>query len=140
MYHFSRSLYRDLAPRVTPGRGEDVDAMRRELLRACERSMERLALDRHCFARPVKTLFTDIRHLFPIGEQLTIYRACEHTMTFATDYVDTMLREGVTYDGRRVCCEASTRRGTACRRLPLPGNRFCPSHKHLEEDREVHAA
>ena len=52
MYQFSRSLYRQLAADVVPGRGEDVGLTRQHFLRACESSMERLALDRHYFAKP----------------------------------------------------------------------------------------
>jgi hypothetical protein len=29
-------------------------------------------------------------------------------------------------------CRAATRRGKACQRVPLPGSRYCPSHKHLD--------
>jgi hypothetical protein len=133
MYQFSRSLYREMAHQVVPGRGEDVSVTRQRFLRACERSMERLATDRYYFAKPVKTLFNDVRHFFPIGEQLRVYRACETTMALAGEYVDSQMREGVTFDGSPVCCHATTRRGGACRRVPLPGREYCPSHKHLEE-------
>jgi hypothetical protein len=139
MYQFSRSLYRELAQDVIPGRGEDVAATRQEFLRACEASIERLALDRHYFAKPVRTLFNDVRHYFPMTEQLRVYRMCEKHMTLATEYVDSQLREGVTFDGSPVCCHASTRRGTACQRVPLPGSKYCPSHKHLQDEFEVAA-
>ena len=102
MYQFSRSLYREMAQDVVPGRGEDITVTRQRFLRACECSMERLALDRHYFAKPVKTLFNDVRHFFPISEQLRVYRACENTMALATEYVDSQLREGVTFDGSPV--------------------------------------
>jgi hypothetical protein len=140
MYQFSRSLYRELAPDVVPGRGESIVVRRQRFLRACETSMERLALDRHYFARPIKTLFNDVRHFFPISDQLRVYRACEKTMTMAKEYVDSQLKDGITFDGSPVCCHASTRKGTACRRVPLPGSKYCPSHKHLEEELEVAAA
>jgi hypothetical protein len=140
MYQFSRSLYRELAHDVVPGRGEDIAVTQQRFLRACEHSMERLALDRHYFARPVRTLFRDVRHFFPLQQQLRVYHRCEHAMALATEYVDSHLREGVTFDGSPVCCHASTRRGTACRRVPLPASRYCPSHKHLEESSEVAAA
>jgi hypothetical protein len=141
MYQFSRSLYRELALDVVPGRGEHVHVTRQRFLRACEYSMERLALDRHYFAKPVKTLFNDVRHFFPINEQLRVYGACAKTMTLAKEYVDSQLRDGVTFDGSPVCCHASTRKGTACQRVPLPGSKYCPSHKHLEEEAlEVAAA
>ena len=139
MYQFSRSLYRELAPDVVPDRGESVTVTRRRFLRACEASVERLALDRHYFAKPVRTLFKDVRHYFPMTEQLRVFRACEKHMQLATEYVDSQLREGVTFDGSPVCCHASTRRGTPCQRVPLPGSKYCPSHKHLDEGFEVAA-
>jgi hypothetical protein len=114
MYQFSRSIYRELAPEVVPGLGEDV----------CDTRM----------------LFNDVRHFFPLGEQLRVYRVCERHMTLATEFVDSQLRTGMTFDGSPVCCHASTRRGTACARVPLPGSKYCPSHKHLDEEFEVVAA
>ena len=140
MYQFSRSLYRELAEDVVPGRGEDGAATRQRFLRACEASIERLALDRHYFAKPVRTLFNDVRHFFPIGDQLRVYRVCERHMMLATEFVDTQLKTGTTFDGSPVCCHASTRRGTPCARVPLPGSKYCPSHKHLDEELEVAAA
>jgi hypothetical protein len=80
MYQFSRSLYRQLAGDVMPGRGEHVVVTRQRFLRSCEVSMERLALDRHYFAKPVKTLFNDVRHFFPMAEQLRVYRLCSEHM------------------------------------------------------------
>ena len=139
MYQFSRSLYRELAQDVVSGRGEDISATRMEFLRACESSMERLALDRHYFAKPVRTLFNDVRHYFAMNEQMRVYRMCEKHMELAVEYVDSQLREGVTFDGSPACCHASTRRGTACQRVPLPGSKYCPSHKHLDDDFEVAA-
>jgi hypothetical protein len=140
MYQFSRSLYRELANDVVSTRGEDVAVARQWFLKRCEYSMERLALDRHYFAKPVKTLFRDVRHFFPMTEQLRVYRACERLMTQATEYVDSQLRTGVTFDGSPVYCHASTRRGTACQRMPLSGTRYCPSHKHLDDEFDVAAA
>ena len=133
MYQFSRSLYRQLAADVLPGRGEDVTVTRQRFLRSCERSMERLALDRHYFAKPVKTLFNDVRHFFPMTEQLRVYRLCKEHMEVATAFVDSRLRAGATFDGSPACCHASTRRGSPCQRVPLPGRKYCPSHKHLED-------
>jgi hypothetical protein len=139
MYQFSRSLYRELAHDVVPSLGEDPVVTRLAFLRACESSIERLALDRHYFAKPVRTLFNDVRAYFPMTEQMRVYRVCEKHMRLATEYVDSQLREGVTFDGSPVCCHASTRRGTACQRVPLPGSKYCPSHKHLQDEYEVAA-
>ena len=133
MYQFSRSLYRELGPDVTPSRGEGVGVTRQRFLRACEASMERLALDRHYFAKPVKTLFNDVRDFFPISQQMRVFRIVERHVTLATEYVESQARAGVTFDGSPLCCHASTRKGTPCQRVPLPGSKYCPSHKHLEE-------
>jgi hypothetical protein len=140
MYQFSRSMYRELAPVVAEERGEDIAVTRQRFLRGCEASMERLALDRHYFAKPVKTLFGDVRAFFPINEQLHVFRVVERHVELAMGYVDSQARAGVTFDGSPLCCHASTRKGTACQRVPLPGSKYCPSHKHLEEEFEVAAA
>ena len=134
MYQFSRSMYRELADDVIAERGEDVVVARQRFLRACETSMERLALDRHYFARPVKTLFADVRSLFPMSQQGRVLGVIERHVTLAREYVDSQARAGVTFDGSPLRCHASTRKGTACQRIPLPGSKYCPSHKHLEEE------
>ena len=55
-------------------------------------------------------------------------------MKVAAEYVDMREQEGVSLDGTPLSCHASTRKGTPCQRVPLPGSKYCPSHKHLEED------
>ena len=140
MYQFSRSMYRELAEDVMASNGGDACSERQRFLRACEASMERLALDRHYFAKPVKTLFNDVRTFFPISEQLRVLNVIERHVMLATEYVDSQARAGVTFDGSPLCCHASTRKGTPCQRVPLPGSKYCPSHKHLEEDFTVVAA
>jgi hypothetical protein len=139
MYQFSRSMYRELVPHLVPCKGEHAAVTRQRFLRACERSMERLALDRHYFAHPVRTLFNDVRCFFLIEDQVRVYEICARHMTLAIEYVDSQLRQGVTFDGSPVSCHASTRKGTACQRVPLPGSRYCPSHKHLEDEFEAAA-
>jgi len=134
MYQFSRSIYRELADEVLGRRPGELCANRQHLLRSCESSMERLATDRHYFAHPARTLFGDVRSLFPMGSQMRVYGVVERHVRLATDYVDTQARAGVTFDGSPLCCHATTRRGTSCQRVPLPGSKYCPSHKHLEEE------
>ena len=140
MYQFSRAIYRELGQEVLPGPMAAVCQRRQRLLRDCESTMERLATDRHYFARPVKTLFADIRALFPMSSQLRVYRVIEHNVLLATEYVDTQARDGVTFDGSPLCCHATTRKGTSCQRVPLPSSKYCPSHKHLDEERAALAA
>lgn len=134
MYHFSRSIYRELAPDVIEDAGYGIVSNRLKVLQACEAAVERLATDRHYFARPARTLFRDVRAHFPISAQLRVYRIVEHYMRLATEYVEQREREGISLDGKPLSCHASTRKGTPCQREPLPGSKYCPSHKHLEED------
>ena len=132
MYQFSRAVYRELSPMVVD---DTVCAeARRDLLEACERAFNRLANDRHYFARPSRSLFNDIRIYFPMTRQMRVFRVVEQYMSIATEYVARREEEGLTIDGTPLCCHASTRKGTACQRVPLPGSKYCPSHKHLEED------
>ena len=140
MYQFSRSLYRELGQAVTGTKGEDVCLARQRFLRSCEATMERIALDRHYFAKPVKTLFNDVRTFFPITEQMRVLNTIERHILLATEYVESQARAGVTFDGSPLCCHANTRKGTPCQRVPLPASKYCPSHKHLEEDFDVVAA
>jgi hypothetical protein len=140
MYQFSRSLYRELSPEIVGEHGADPCLARQRFLRACEATMERLATDRHYFARPTRTLFNDVRTFFPITSQARVYGIIERHVVLATEYVDNQARAGVTFDGSPLCCHATTRKGTSCQRVPLPGSKYCPSHKHLEEEFEVAAA
>ncbi len=140
MYQFSRSIYRELASDMTAHRSADTAANRAMLLRACEEAVERLAADRRYFARPARTLFRDVRCLFPMNRQLKAYEVIDRHMSLACEFVDRAARAGVTLDGMPLSCNATTRRGTACQRVPLPGSDYCPSHKHLDEDLQYAAA
>ena len=131
MYQFSRAVYRELSPMVIEDK-MSAEA-RRELLESCERAFSRLATDRHYFARPARSLFNDIRVHFPMTRQMRVFRVVDSVMTVATEYVARREQEGMTIDGAPLCCHASTRKGTPCQRVPLPGSKYCPSHKHLEE-------
>jgi len=140
MYQFSRSIYRELSAEVVSARRDETCAARQLLLGACERTMERLATDRHYFARPTRSLFNEVRDLFPIEAQVRVLRVIERHVALASEYVDTQARSGVTFDGSPLCCHATTRKGTSCQRVPLPGSKYCPSHKHLEEELATTAA
>jgi hypothetical protein len=140
MYQFSRSIYRELGPAVISVRPGEGARNREKLLRACESAVERLATDRHYFARPTRTLFNDVRTFFPISVQLRAFSVIERHMRLAVEYVDRNAQAGVTFDGSPLCCHATTRKGTACQRIPLPGSKYCPSHQHLEEPLELTTA
>jgi hypothetical protein len=138
MYHFSRSIYRELAPYIVEDRaGQAGPSNHERVLRACEASVHRLATDWHYFARPSKTLFNDIRIYFPITAQQRVYRVVDRYMTFAREYFASRPLAGYDIDGNRLECRATTRRGTQCQRAPLPHNGYCPSHQHLAEPRDV---
>ncbi|MBV9212607.1 MAG: hypothetical protein JOZ25_03065 [Actinobacteria bacterium] len=134
MYQFSRALYRELYPLIVRDLRETETEARRDVLDACERAFTRLAHDRHYFARPARSLFNDVRIHFPMTRQMRVYRVIDRFMSVASEYVEQREQEGVTIDGMPLCCHASTRKGTPCQRVPLPGSKYCPSHKHLDED------
>jgi hypothetical protein len=143
MYQLSRCIYRDLAPRIeVDGSVERTFAARRRVLEACEATIERLVSDRRYFARPAKTLFTEVREHFALAEQVRVYMVIERHIDRIEEFLDSLPAD-VTLDGQQRSCVASTRKGTPCQREPLPGRDYCPSHKHLEETfdmREVEAA
>jgi len=129
MYHFSRALYRDLKPRVLPD-PHQPGAVERRLLMACEATVERLATDRRYFARPARSLFSEVRYLFGPPDQLPVYERIVERISEAQRFLDAAEREGSSAYLLR--CRATTRRGRACQRIPLPASRYCPSHRHLE--------
>ncbi|HEX4734591.1 MAG TPA: hypothetical protein VH247_09280 [Thermoleophilaceae bacterium] len=133
-------MYRELADFVVPDSNCGVSSAKARLLTSCESAVERLAADRHYFAHPARTLFNDVRMLFPLSRQLVAYRVIERHMRLAADYVDLQARGGHSLTGEPLICHATTRRGTPCQREPLPGLRYCPSHKHLDDELELTAA
>ena len=138
MYQFSRSIYRELAQEVLEDPSAAGSASNHErVLRACEAAIHRLATDRHYFAKPTKTLFNDIRIFFPMASQRRVYCVVDRYLTFASEFLASQPLDGFDLEGNRLECRATTRRGTACRRVPLPQNGYCPSHQHLAETEEV---
>jgi hypothetical protein len=132
MYAFSRAIYRELADEIIedryPGGGR---ANHERVLRACEAAIDRLASDRRYFARPTRTLFSDIRAYFPMTAQLHVLRVVERYLGLADEFVRQLPENGLDANGQPLQCRASTRKGTPCRRMPLPRNGYCPSHQHL---------
>ena len=101
--------------------------------------MRRLLNDRRYFARPTKSLFTELRGHFPVSEQLFVFQVVDRNVKLALRYLDQVPAEELAQLVDREC-KAHTRRGTPCQREPLPGRDYCPSHKHLEEDVVVEPA
>ncbi len=144
MYQFSRAIYRELAPQIaTPRAGAAATSNHTSVLRACEEVITRLATERHYFARPARTLFCDIRNYFPMSAQGHVHKVVTRYIDFAERFLAEHPHEGYTaVSGAPPQCRATTRKGSACQRVPLPHNGYCPSHQHLAdtEDRELAAA
>ena len=137
MYRFSRSIYRELAPRVIEDEHDPTACRNKQrVLDACEETIRRLTVDGRYFARPARTLFNDVRAYFAMGDQLAVWRVIELNIQLAQEFL-ARLPEGAGLDGIPRQCRAHTRKGTPCQREPLPGRDYCPSHKHLEESTEV---
>ena len=135
MYQFSRAIYRELAPILRePPPGVEPDAYQVAVLRACERTITRMATDILHFARPAKSLFCDIRTYFPMAAQPRVLMIVERYIAVAQQYLETHPEEA--YAGLADApqgCRATTRKGSPCLRTPLPRNGYCPSHQHLAE-------
>lgn len=135
MYQFSRSIYRQLAPRIEADEDLARSTAQLRLLEACEATIQRLAADRY-FARPKRTLFNEVREHFALAEQVHVYMVIERYLDLAIDYFESLPDE-VRMAGVPRQCPASTRKGTPCKREPRPGRDYCPSHMHLEETFEA---
>ncbi len=137
MYRFSRAIYRELASEIIEDpHAEGSYTNHERVLRACEAAIERLATDRHYFARPARSLFTDIRVFFPMSVQGRVLAVVERYMKLADDFLLHQPQSGFDVYGNPLQCRASTRKGTPCQRMPLPHNGYCPSHQHLAETEE----
>jgi len=138
MYRFSRAIYREIASEITEDpHGACPHANQQRVLKACEAAIERLATDRHYFARPSRTLFSDVRAYFPMRAQARVLRVIERYLSCADEFLRSQPQNGYDPYGNPLQCRASTRKGTACQRMPLPHNGYCPSHQHLAETEEL---
>jgi hypothetical protein len=134
MYGFSRAIYRELADEIIEEpQSERQHANHERVLRACEAAVERLATDRHYFARPARTLFREIRIYFPMASQLRVLAVVEHYVGLADEFLRRLPKNGFDVNGKPLQCRASTRKGSPCQRMPLPRNGYCPSHQNLAE-------
>jgi hypothetical protein len=146
MYQFSRAIYRELTPYLAASRTADASMSaghHEQVLKACESAVERLATDRHYFAKPARTLFCDIRTYFPMSAQERVFQVVSTYMSLAQKFLEeNPLAAYTAVSGKPLQCRATTRKGAACQRTPLPHNGYCPSHQHLAdtEDSEQLAA
>jgi len=133
MYQYSRAIYRSIKDLIDPYvDGTTQVEFRRDVLAACEGTMERLAADPHYFAKPDKALFQDIRRFFPITVQAQVAWAVREGVAAAVAFIESQIEAGA-FDGGVARCRATTRKGKPCQRTPLPERDYCPSHQHLEQ-------
>ena len=137
MYHFSRAIYRELAPYIIEQRpwGE-ARSSHEVVLKRCESAIERLCTDPRHFAKPATSLFADIRVFFSMAAQLRVYLVVKHNVDLALEYLQSLPEGQVSLNGGPRSCGAMTRKGKPCQRPPLPRSEYCPSHQHLTESFE----
>jgi len=139
MYQYSRAIYRSIKDLIDPYASKMTQLeYRRAVLLECEHTMARLADDPHYFARPDRALFADIRRYFPITAQAQVAWTVREGVGAATTFIEQQVEAGL-LDGGIARCHATTRKGKACQRTPLPERDFCPSHQHLERSATVAA-
>jgi hypothetical protein len=139
MYQYSRAIYRSIKDLIDPYvDGETQLEFRREVLEACEQTMERIAADPLYFAKPERALFQDIRRYFPITVQAEVAWAVQEGVNAACAFIEDQIEQGA-LDGGVARCRATTRKGKPCQRTPLPEREYCPSHQHLESRSKVAA-
>ena len=139
MYQYSRAIYRSIKDLIDPyADWETQIESRREVLFACEQTMERLAKDPLYFAKPDRALFQDIRRYFPITAQAEVAWAVQQGVNAAVEFIEEQIEAGA-LDGGVARCRATTRKGKPCQRTPLPDRDYCPSHQHLETRSRVAA-
>ena len=132
MYQYSRAIYRSIKDLVDPYADLGTQLrLRREVLEACEETVERLAKDPLYFSKPDKALFQDIRRYFPITAQARVAWAVHEGIAAAVSFITEQVESGA-LDGGVARCRATTRKGKPCQRTPLPERDYCPSHQHLE--------
>ena len=132
MYQYSRAIYRSIKDLIDPYADRTTQLVyRRAVLDECEETMERLAADPHYFAQPDRTLFGDIRRYFPITAQAQVSWSVREGVGAANAFIEHQVEAGL-LEGGVARCHATTRKGKACQRTPLPGRDYCPSHQHLE--------
>lgn len=133
MYQFSRAIYREVARDIEVSPHGPSGSPHLEVVRICDAAMERLATDHHYFARPARTLFGDLKPFFALRNQPRVWAIVSRYVAAAEAMVAAGPMNGTDLLGNELMCRATTRRGTACQRMPLAQNGYCPSHQHLVE-------
>src|SRR5699024_2236285 len=109
MYRLSGAIYGELGEDILDDPHCDGDRTNHQrVLRACGSAVDRLATDRHYFAKPSRTLFTDIRAYFPMTSQLRVLRVIERYLACADEFLRRLPQNGFDAYGNPLQCRAST--------------------------------
>lgn len=127
-HHLSRAIYRDLVRNLPAG---GSPAARQRILEACEATIERLVTDPELFAHPARTLFQDVRTLYPMTVQARLWQTLERDLEPLAHELRERPELAHALAGTTPSCQATTRSSTPCRREPVGGTPYCPSHQHL---------
>src|ERR671936_763752 len=126
MYQYSRAIYRSIKDLVDPYVDPETRVeYRRQVLDACEQTMERLATDPLYFAKPERSLFQDIRRYFPITAQAQVAWAVTEGVGAAVAFIESQIEAGAVRAAASRS-PATTRKGKPCQRTPLPDRDYCP--------------
>ena len=131
MYRFSRALYLELKDLVDPHPDTiSVTEARRRVLEASQATVERLASDPRYFPSPPAVSSS---RSAATSRSLS-RRACStRSSAWSASPGASIQVELDRLNEANARCRATTRKGKACQRTPLPGREYCPSHSHLEE-------
>ena len=99
--------------------------------RSIEEAFERLVVDRNVQG-PERLLLRQVRHCFPMSSLPSVVVAVNETIGAAVDFLESPPCQEL-LNGR---CLASTRDGEPCRRPPVIGEDYCPSHRHLQRAKD----
>jgi len=88
MYQFSRSIYRELAPRVVADEEDPTATRNRQIvLDACEAAIQRMTYDGRYFANPARWLFGEVRPYIRMTEQVHAWRVVEMNIGLAAKFL-----------------------------------------------------
>ena len=138
MYRFSRAIYRELEDEILEDHPLQSGPTNHERVLQRLRGRgppagHRLALLRQADEDAVQRhpdLLPDVRAAARLQRRRPL-------PDLRREWLASQPASGYDLDGNRLECRATTRRGTACQRVPLPHNGYCPSHQHLAETEEV---
>jgi len=126
---YARILFQTLRAKLdSDAAAEDYEFW---LRRSIEESFERLVVDRNVQG-PERLLLRQIRHCFPMGALPSVVVVVNETVGATVEFLASPECQEL-LNGR---CLASTRDGGACRRPPVTGEDYCPSHRHLQRIRQ----